>query len=134
MRIQPLLIVSLVVASSAAAQEALPPNAKLVKIEAQPAAVTLKGRFDYAQLLLTGHLEGGDRVDVTRLAQPAAPNVVSVSQTGLVRPKADGAGELKFTLAGQSVAVPVTVSGQKDTPQVSFVRDVMPTMSKMGCN
>jgi len=117
------------------AQEKLPPGAKLVKLEAQPATVTLKGPFDYVQMLLVGQLDTGDRIDVTRMTTIANPaNVVRVTPAGQVRPLADGAGELKFTVAGQSVTVPVKVSGQKETPQVSFVRDVMPVLSKVGCN
>ena len=67
------------------------------------------------------------------LSQPAA-GVVEVSPTGMVRPKADGKGELRFTLAGQTVAIPVTVAGLGADYHVSFVRDVMPTISKIGCN
>jgi hypothetical protein len=117
------------------APETLPPGAKLVRLEAQPASITLKTPFAYTQLLLTGQLDNGDKVDVTRLAQVENPaNLVSVSPRLLVRPAADGSGELKFNIAGQSVTVPVTVSGQKEKYEVSFVRDVMPVMSKIGCN
>src|SRR5688572_16645541 len=106
-------------ATGAQAQEKLPPGAKVVKVEAQPAAVTLKHRFDYAQLLLTAQLESGERIDVTRMAQVAAPaNLVAVSPVGLVRPTADGAGELKYTVAGQTITVPVKVSGQKEAAPV----------------
>ena len=119
----------------AAAEEKLPPGAKLVRLEATPAVVTLKHPFDYRQLILTGVLENGDRVDVTRLAEIQAPaNVVQVARSGMVRPAADGAGEIKFTVAGQMLAVPVQVNGQKQPYEVSFVRDVMPTLSKVGCN
>jgi hypothetical protein len=52
----------------------------------------------------------------------------------MVTPAADGAGEVKFTLGGQALSVPVKVSGQKEKYEVSFVRDVMPSMSKLGCN
>jgi hypothetical protein len=117
------------------AEEKLPPGAKVVKVEASPASVTLKHPFDYSQLLLTAHLEGGDQVDVTRIAQVEKPaNLVTVSPRGLVRPAADGSGEIKATVGGQAVVVPVTVTGQKDKYPVSFVRDVMPAMSKLGCN
>ena len=51
-----------------------------------------------------------------------------------MRPTANGSGEMKISLAGKALTVPITVSGQKEKYQVSFVRDVMPTMSKMGCN
>ncbi|HUY34788.1 MAG TPA: DUF1549 and DUF1553 domain-containing protein [Pirellulales bacterium] len=117
------------------APEQLPAGAKFVAIEAVPAAVQLKHPYDYAQLLVTGVLESGERLDVTRLAQVAAPEaLVSVSPSGQVRPKADGNGELKFTIADKTLAVPVTVSGQKDAYPVSFVRDVAPVLSKLGCN
>jgi hypothetical protein len=117
------------------AVEKLPPGAKVVRVEAWPASVALKNRFDYRQLLLTAHLESGDRVDVTRLAKAEVPaNLVTLSATGTVRPVGDGSGQLKFIVAGQSAVVPVTVTGQKEAYAVSFVRDVMPTLSKMGCN
>src|SRR5207244_3600983 len=80
-------------------------------------------------------LDSGDRIDVTRLARIEAPaGLVSVSTTGLVRPVGDGSGTLQCTVADQTVAVSVTVSGQKEKHEVSFVRDVMPTLSRMGCN
>src|SRR5436190_1921893 len=48
--------------------------------------------------------------------------------------RAEGSGQVNFTLGGQSVSVAVKVSGQKEKYPVSFVRDVMPAMSKLGCN
>src|SRR5947208_3262602 len=113
--------------------ETLPPGTKLVRLEAQPASIALKTPFAYTQLILTGHLDNGDKVDVTRMAQGGNPaNLVSVSPRLLVRPTGDGSGELKFSVAGQDVTVPVAVSGQKEKYPVSFVRDVMPVMSKIG--
>ncbi len=132
-----LLTAAVLSPSDARAQEKLPAGSKVVKLEAQPAAVTLKGPFDYVQLLVVGQLDSGERIDVTRLATPEMDkpaNLVKVSPAGLMRPLADGSGALKYTIGGQSVTVPVKVSGQKEAPQVSFVRDVMPIMSKAGCN
>jgi hypothetical protein len=122
------------IAATASAQESLPPGAKVVRLEAAPAAVTLKHPYEYRQLLLTAVLDTGERLDATRMAQIDAPAAVMISPTRLVRPAADGKGELKASLGGQAVTVPVTVTGQKDKYVVSFVRDVMPTMSKLGCN
>lgn len=116
------------------AQEKLPPGAKLVRIESHPARIELKTPFAYSQVLLSGTLDNGDRIDVTRLAQAQAPTFIKISPNGQVRPVNDGDGELKFTLEGQTVTLPVQVSGQKDKYPVSFVRDVMPTLGKMGCN
>src|SRR5580765_416045 len=117
------------------AQEKLPPGTRVVKLEARPAAIALKEPFEYSQLVLTGTLDTGDRIDVTRMAQIDKPaNVVKITPAGLVRPVADGSGEIKCTVACQTVAVPVKVSAQKEKYQVSYVRDVMPAMSKLGCN
>src|SRR5438876_5292871 len=117
------------------AEEKLPPGAQFTKIEAWPAAVQFKTPFDYSQLVLTGYLKSGDKVDVTRIAKiETGNNLVKVSETGLVRPVADGSGQLKVTLADQSLQLPVQVSGQKAKYEVSFVRDIMPVLSKVGCN
>src|SRR5579871_3926922 len=113
--------------------ESLPPGTTLVKVEVHPASITLTNRYQYSQLLLEGVLNSGERLDVTRMVHLDKPSCVTVSPTGMVRPAADGTGTLKATLAGQSVSIPVKVSGQKDRYAVSFVRDVMPTMSRMGC-
>jgi hypothetical protein len=131
----PTLFVAILLGTAARADEKLPDGAKLVKIEAHPASVALKTPFEYAQLILTGQLENGERIDVTRMAAIEKPEgVVKITPTGQVRPVADGDGQLKVSLAGQTVAVPVKVSGQKDKYPVSFVRDVMPTLSRVGCN
>src|SRR5262245_29777774 len=122
------------IAAGASAQESLPPGAKVVRLEAVPASITLKHPYDYRQVLITAVLETGDRLDATRMAQLDAPATSKLTPTRLVRPAADGKGELKASLGGQVVAVPFTVTGQTEKYAVSFVRDVMPTMSKLGCN
>jgi hypothetical protein len=122
-------------AEEAKVPEKLPARAKVVRLLARPAAIHLKHRYDYTQLLLTAELDTGDHVDVSRMAKPEKPSALAkVSETGIVRPLADGTGELRFTLAGQTVVVPVKVTDLKKPYAVSFTRDVMPTMSKMGCN
>ena len=136
------LSVALLCTSSTRAEEAagrapekLPEGRSLVRLEATPASIELKHPYDYRQLLLTGELDSGERVDVTRLAQAEGPEaIVSISPTGQARPKADGGGEIKFTLNGQTAVVPVIVSGQKQPYPVSFVQDVQPVLSKLGCN
>lgn len=134
---QRLLIVVLTFIASAAlaySQEKLPPSAKLTKLEVAPATIDLKTPFEYRQLLITGVLDNGDRVDVTRMAKFESPAAVKVSDRGQVRPVADGHGHLKIDVLGQSSSIPVKISGQQAPLEVSFVRDVMPAMSRMGCN
>src|SRR5262245_44859611 len=128
------LVMVVAIAGGASAQEKLPANAKVVKLEAKPASIDLKNPFEYTQLLLSATLDNGDVIDVTRIAQVQAPKEVKVSPAGLVRPAADGKSELTISAGGQSVKVSVSVAGQKSHYDVSFVRDVMPAMSKLGCN
>lgn len=116
-------------------EEQLLPGANLIAIEAYPPQIELAGRFAYRQLILTALTEEGQRIDVTRLAQLEAPiDVASVSAGGLVRSVADGQANLVYVLGLHKVTVPVTVSGVEGEYRASFVRDVQPAMSKMGCN
>jgi hypothetical protein len=118
-----------------ATQETLPAGLKVVAIEAQPAAVELTHKFDYRQLLILGKLESGETVDLTRMATAASPgSAVSVSSDGLVRAKADGSEEISFSFNGYTAKVAAKVSGVAAPHEVSFVRDVQPALSRMGCN
>lgn len=118
-----------------AAKESLPAGANVVALEAQPKAIELKHKYDYRQLLLTAKLASGETLDVTRIAERQVPlELAVISDTGVVRPKGDGTGQATFTIGGQTAKVPLTVLGQTAEYHVSFVRDVMPVLSKMGCN
>jgi hypothetical protein len=116
-------------------KETLPAGVELVSIDVEPAAINLENAYAYAQVLLTGRLAGGVQIDLTRMADVVAPDgLVTISPAGVVRPKADGRGELKFSVAGRSLVVPLTVSGASADYSASFVADVMPALGKMGCN
>lgn len=117
--------------------EQLPDGVKVVKLEARPAKIELRSPFAYSQLLLTATLDNGETMDVTRIASVIAPptkNVVTITRSGLVRPTYDDTGEIKAFLNGKSVTIPVTVTGMKSGEPVSFLRDVQPMLSKLGCN
>src|SRR5438093_332227 len=105
---------ALLISSQAFAQDP-----KFVSVEVQPKAIELKNPYEYRQLLITGIAENGDRIDLTRQAKFQAPGFVKVSPAGQVRSSADGTGELRFTVAGQSGAIPAHVSGQKDDYEIS---------------
>src|SRR5262249_11675854 len=110
------------------------PTVKLTKIEVHPASFSIDTPFAYSQVLLTGVTYKGDRIDVTGTAKYTAPAAVTVSATGLVRPKAAGKGTLTATVEGLKVEIPVTVANLKKPHEASFVRDVMPVLARLGCN
>lgn len=121
-------------AAPAGAQEKLPAGAKVTKLTVGPAKVEIAGPFAYAQLLVTATLDNGELFDATRLAKFAAPKHATVSAAGQVRPTADGTGDVAVSFEGQTVTVPVAVKGFKEDVPVSFVTDVQPVLSKLGCN
>lgn len=140
-----LAIVSLVLAaasvllSSAAAlaapAEKLPEGVQIVSLEVHPASLALNGKYAYNQLLVTAQLADGAVLDVTRMVNvTGAGEQVEVSPTLLVRPKADGQGKLTLSAGGKSIEVPLAITGHGAAYEASFVRDVMPVMSKVGCN
>jgi hypothetical protein len=119
---------------AAAAGEKLPTAARVTALEVQPAQIQLSNPFAYAQLVVTAQLASGERLDATRMVEITIPAQVKVSPTGQVRPLSDGNANLEISLAGQKRTIPVAVTGQKTKYDVSFVRDVMPTLSRMGCS
>jgi len=115
--------------------EAIPAAVKVVSVEAHPASIELKHRFDYRQILLLGRTEAGEVVDLTRVVQLAQPaRLVQVSPTGIVSAKADGDESLSFRYADRTISIPVKVSNVGHSVDVSFLRDVQPILSKTGCN
>jgi hypothetical protein len=99
-----------------------------------PASLEFHGARDGRRVLVFGKSAGGETVDLTATAvvEPAAP-LLTKNADGDFVPKAVGTTSLKVTAAGLSVDVPVTVKSVDAAP-VSFVRDVMPILSKAGCN
>ncbi len=115
--------------------ETPPSGVKIVSIKAEPEAIKLTDRFSYVQLLVTGKLDSGDVIDVTRMVESkvSAP-LVDVSRSGIVRPTADGQGVLTLSVADAKLDIPVTVSGVNTEFQADFVHDVNPVLSRLGCN
>jgi mono/diheme cytochrome c family protein len=115
--------------------ESLPAGTALAGLQVQPAAIQITSPFEYTQLVVTGKLASGGTIDVTRTADlKPSSEIVAIDRAGLVRPRADGQGVIRISLAGKSIEVPVTVSGARSVTRVDFVHDVAPILSKLGCN
>jgi hypothetical protein len=120
---------------SRAAVEVLPPGTTVASLQVQPAVIELKRPTDYAQLLVTATLNTGETADVTRMVS-ISPNVafLQISPQALLRATGDGETILTLTLNDKSLTVPVTVTGFTQPFHSDYVRDVMPVLSKAGCN
>jgi WD40 repeat protein len=116
-------------------REALPGGAKIVALEVLPKEIRFSRPHEYAQVVVTGKLESGESIDVTRIAEgKLSGEVAELSPAGLVQPKADGEAKAVFTLGGQTASATLAVTGMKEEFHADFIRDVNPVLSRVGCN
>ncbi len=100
-----------------------------------PAKVALSGADARQQLLVTAK-KAGRESDATGEAtfQSSQPAVATVSADGIVRPVADGTTTITASLAGQTASTEVHVSNASQIPALHFAHDIVPLLSKAGCN
>ena len=115
--------------------ESLAEGETIAAIEVQPTSITIDRPFDTAQFLVTGRLTSGDRLDVTRIVQTTlSGDAVAISPSGLVTVRHDGRAEVTFKLGEQTATATIVASGVDGDFHPDFIRDVAPTISKLGCN
>jgi len=127
-------LISAGLASAAETAPKKPPLPKIVSISVQPASLTFLDRRDARSVIVTGRAASGVLVDLSPIAklQPES-GIVRVDAEGFLEPVKAGKTSLIVSAAGQRAVVPVTVKSAADPP-ISFVREVMPIFSKVGCN
>lgn len=105
-----------------------------------PEAVALEGNFARAQMLVTATAADGAvderSADLTHAAVYASdnPQVATVGPTGQLLAVADGSATVSVTVGGVVKQTPVVVAGVLPQAQVNFNLDVLPILSKAGCN
>jgi len=106
------------------------------RLEILPASATLDGPRAVQHLVVAATLKDGVTYDVTdrvtfTLANPAVAKVAA----GVVHPLTDGETKLVARLSQLATTpVAVTVRNAKAPVKPEFVNDVMPILSKAGCN
>ena len=117
------------------AAEVIPAGLELDSVKIVPARMTLQHKSDVGQILITGWLSTGEQIDLTRMATLVSDaEFVSVNELRQVRPLVNGEQRLRFEINGLAAEMDVVVAGIDSDREVSFVRDVAPALSKMGCN
>ena len=107
----------------------------VVALSVEPSEINLNGRFDYNQLLLTAVKGNGDIYDASRdFAFKLDSDVIKVSKSGMVEPVKDGVAKLEIYHKNQKTSLTVRVAGVSGDFNPDYVRDVMPVLSKLGCN
>ncbi len=113
----------------------LPLTAFAADLAILPGTTTLDGPESYQQLLAEASQENHQE-DWTRTAHwtSSKPAVATVDQTGLIRPVSDGETTITATAQGRTATVAVHVKNAHAAHVWSFRGDVIPVMSKVGCN
>ena len=101
-----------------------------------PAVVQLRGPQATYTLLVTGKTSDGRLFDLTHSAkyQSSQPAIAKVTSTGVIRGQADGKTEIIVEAAGKTAKVQVNVQGAKDQRIYHFENDIVPLISRFGCN
>jgi hypothetical protein len=118
---------------AAAPAEAAPIDCEALTVE--PAEVLLGGANRQQHLLVTARTAGGRLLDVTHSCEMTAsgPAIASVAEA-VVRGRGDGSAAVRVRYGGRSTTVPVRVRDFGGYPPVHFANDVVPLLSKLGCN
>lgn len=107
----------------------------VVALDVFPVELVLDQPYASAQLVVTGTLEDGSQVDLTRqLSLLGGGDLVDVNERGQVSPRTNGSGVLELTVGDLSATIPVTVINQDQVFHPDFIRDVLPILSRIGCN
>ena len=108
---------------------------RLHDIHVEPPVIQLGGTNRVQQLLITGVREDGRKLDVTHLSRiESSDPAIARAEGGMVAGVSDGAVSLRVTCAGRELDVPVQVGQISGYPPVDFANDMLPLLSKLGCN
>ena len=101
----------------------------------EPAEIVLNSSNRRQQLLVTANGRDGRAIDATAVAEFSVdePSIASVS-TSKIQGLKDGSTKLRVRFGGLEIQVPVRVAGAAETRPVHFANDVVPILSKLGCN
>lgn len=112
----------------------LPPLEGELRVE--PAQVKLTHRRHRQSLVVTAPATAGQTVDLTTQARYTSGNeqVARVSADGWIEPVSNGSCEIRVAAAARQAVVRVEVALPAEPQDFSFRHDVMPVLSKAGCN
>lgn len=126
---------AIVLCAAAARSSAISDDNVQPSLRVSPGTVVLDSPESSQQLLVTEVSEGSTR-DRTHTAEyhSTDPQVAVVTDAGRVLPRNEGQAEILIRRDGREQRIPVTVTGLKLPMPVSFRHEVLPILSKAGCN
>jgi hypothetical protein len=119
-----------------AAAHSSPQGTNLQELRILPSSVTLNGSLASQRLVIEGRFADGHEEDVTSQAKLSAaePQVAAIDDQAYVHGKGDGQTTLRASLRGRSASAEVMVRNSGAAVEWSFRNQVIPVMTKVGCN
>jgi uncharacterized protein DUF1553/uncharacterized protein DUF1549 len=120
----------------ALAVEARPASPAIVKVRVDPDRLRLAGPGCRFSLLVSGQTARGEVFDLTREAAYVSsnPSFAEIGPDGVAHSVADGQTQIEVTAAGKTLTIPVEVSGSRQPRSLNFENDVLPILTRFGCN
>ena len=111
------------------------PKPPRLDLSVYPTEIKLGHARDYQSFVAVLRRDDGVTVDVTDRMKWSVENGQSAKIQGTrLHPSGDGKSQLVGRYLGNTVRVPVEVSGSDKDPPISFTADVMPVLTRAGCN
>lgn len=101
-------------------------------LQVSPSQITFDSVLDRVQLLVRPADQPHDLTRQARL-ESTTPQIVQVTDRGTVIPLQAGQGNLRITVGGQTIDVPVTIPETALQQTAAFATDIMPILNKTGC-
>jgi Protein of unknown function (DUF1549)/Bacterial Ig-like domain (group 2) len=112
------------------------PKSALTKIEILPSSIELIGPRYSQRLVVEGTFADGHQEDLTLHAQIVSSDntIAVVDKSDFVQPRADGQATIAAAVLDHRASAALNVRDYSASTQWSFRNDVLPVMTKMGCN
>lgn len=111
------------------------PAANWQSIAIYPPVIKISAKTDSQHIIAVASRADGITQDITSQVQWAIANPELVNhENHVLSPKADGATQITATWQGMTATASLEVTNSQTARVVSFERDVMPVLTKVGCN
>ena len=113
-----------------------PSLATLVKISLLPSSVSITGPRYGQRILVEGTFRDGHEEELTSQANLSVSddNIAKIETNNVVLPLGDGHASIIATVQGYRATAPLEVKNFSTATTWSFRNDVLPVMTKVGCN
>lgn len=108
--------------------------ADIQELKLEPDSLVLEHQSDMRRVLVSGKLASGEWRDISHLVRYApGSSFVQIDNERYICAAQVGKTKVTVSIGEKEIDLPVEVKSI-DSPPISFVRDIMPALSKIGCN